>query len=185
MTAITHPELYDAFREAGVSEPRARAAERTTLPAKDAATKAEVEKSEEKTRPMEKTLVQLSTLAKVVVVLLIPTFFFAVNAWISANDAAARAQDNRADIVKVRALAEANAEAIAENARAIAANAEGIAENRELIVANARAIAENAQAIAANARAIAENRAVSEGNSKKLDDIIRFLGVAEAESEAK
>ena len=179
MAAIAHPELYDALREGGASESRARAAEQATLPAKDAATKTEVEtKVAEKTRPLERGIDKLSTLGYTLVGFAIANFFFAVGALVFANQAQITAEANRAAIVE-------NARAIAENARAIAANAEGIAENRELIVANAKAIAANAQAIAANARAIAENRAVSEGNSKKLDDIIRFLGVAEAESEAK
>ena len=116
--AASHPELYDALREAGASEGRARAAERATLPADQAATKSEVrEKISEEIRSIHRHLTQLLTVATFIGGLSIATSFFLVAVWLNAKNAANSISDIRADI-------SANAPAIAENRTAIQANSE-------------------------------------------------------------
>ena len=164
----SHPELYDALREAGASEPRARAAEQATLPAGQAATKAEVdEKVTAEIRPVDRNLAKLGAYVTVLVGFAIATFYFSVSAWLNAGDAAD--------------IASANTKAITQNATAIA-------ENRVAIEANAKAIGEVRQIAEANAKAIAENRAAILVNSEKLDqiarnqaEILRLLRTASAE----
>ena len=122
--AASHPELYDALREAGASEGRARAAERATLSADQAATKSEVrEKVSEEIRPVDRRLTQLLTTATIIGGLIIATFFFVVSAWLNAKHAADSISDIRANI-------SANARAIAENKAAIESNAAAIAAKR-------------------------------------------------------
>ena len=159
--AASHPELYDALREAGASEGRARAAERATLSADQAATKSEVrEKVSEEIRPVDRHITKLMTTATIIGGLVIATFFFAVSAWLNAKHVADSLPDIRASI---------------------SANARAIAENKA-------AIESNAAAIAANAAAIAENRAAIQANSEKLDqlalnqeEILRLLRIAKTE----
>ena len=189
----SHPELYDALREAGASEPRARAAEQATLPAGQAATKAEVDRKVEQKvtaeiRPAERDIAYVKSAVNILAAFAIANFFFAAGALIFANNAADIASANTKAITQ-------NATAIAENRIAIEANAKAIAENRIAIEANAKAIGEvrqiaeaNAKAIAENREAIAENRAAILANSEKLDqiarnqaEILRLLRTASAE----
>ena len=185
----SHPELYDALREAGASEPRARAAEQATLPAGQAATKAEVdEKVTAEIRPVDRNLAKLGAYVTVLVGFAIATFYFSVSAWLNAGDAADIASANTKAITQ-------NATAIAENRVAIEANAKAIGEVRQIAEANAKAIGENRIAIEANAKAIGEVRQIAEANraailanSEKLDqiarnqaEILRLLRTASAE----
>ena len=182
----SHPELYDALREAGASEPRARAAEQATLPAAQAATKAEVDRKVEQKvtaeiRPAERDIAYVKSAVNILAAFAIANFFFAVGALIFAHNAADVASANTKAITQ-------NATAIAENRAAIEANAKAIGEVRQIAEANAKAIGENRIAIEANAKAIAENRAAILVNSEKLDqiarnqaEILRLLRTASAE----
>ena len=156
MAAVaSHPELYDALREVGVSEPRARAAEHATPRAEQVATKAEVkEKVTEEIRPVERTLAKLLTAAIFIGGLTIANFFFAAHAWISVHHLANSALPQiRMEIAENRTMIEANA-------RGIEANAKAIAENRAMIEANSKKLDEVSQ---------------------KLDEVILLLQVAQRE----
>ena len=192
----SHPELYDALREAGASEPRARAAEQATLPAGQAATKAEVdEKVTAEIRPAERDIAYVKSAVNILAAFAIANFFFAVGALIFAHNAADIASantkaitQNATAIAENRVAIEANAKAIGEVRQIAEANAKAIGEVRQIAEANAKAIAENRIAIEANAKAIAENRAAILANSEKLDqiarnqaEILRLLRTASAE----
>ena len=162
MAAISHPDLYDALREAGASESRARAAEHSTLPAARAAEKSEVrERVKEEVRPLERTNIRVWATVSILTAICIAILFFSIAAWMNAKYAADSISELRA--------------AIGENTRAIA-------RLQVQVEANAQAIAENRAAIAAiavivekNSADIAENRAAIEANSQKLDELIRLF----------
>ena len=117
--AASHPELYDALREAG------------------AAAKSEVrEKVSEEIRSIHRRITQLLTAATFIGGLSVATSFFAVATWLNAKHVADSIPDIRASIsANARAIAE-NKAAIESNAAALAANAAAIAENRAAIQAN-------------------------------------------------
>ena len=172
--AASHPELYDALREAGASESRARAAARATMPTAQAASKSEVrEQVDREIRPMDKTLAKVWATVSIMSAIIIAALFFTVSAWLNAKHVADTLPDLRMEI-------SANTRAIAQVQTRVDANAAAIGENRLAIQSNAVAIAENAQAIA-------ENRALIEANSEKLDqlarnqeEILRLLRMAQA-----
>ena len=155
MAAISHPDLYDALREAGASESRARAAEHSTLPAARAAEKSEVrEQVTKEIRPMERTITKTWTAVSILTAICIATFFLVIAALVDARHASNSISELRV--------------AIGENTRAIA-------RLQVQVEANAQAIAENRAAIAAVAVIVEKNSADIAANSQKLDELLRLF----------